>query len=69
MVTLASDGHSLIGKGGTGLGQIDADGNWIEKKQMTPVDVEGQEITPVKSSLITRFDWCISLKPKRSLRV
>lgn len=50
MVTLASDGHSLIGKGGTGLGQIDADGNWIEKNQMTPVDVEGQEITPVGSS-------------------
>lgn len=50
IVTLAADGRSLIGKGGTGLGQIDADGNWIEKDQMTPIDVEGQEITPVKSS-------------------
>jgi len=50
IVTLDADGHSLIGKGGTGLGQIDADGNWIEKDDMTPVDVAGQEITPVKSS-------------------
>jgi hypothetical protein len=56
MVTLASDGRSLIEKGGTGLGQIDADGNWIEKSQMTPVDLAGQEITPVKSSFASDIE-------------
>jgi hypothetical protein len=56
MVTLASDGRSLIGKGGTGLGQIDADGNWIERDQMTPVDAEGKEITPVGSSFASDIE-------------
>ncbi len=56
IVTLASDGRSLIGKGGTRLGQIDADGNWIEKKDMTSVDVKGQEITPVASSFATDIE-------------
>jgi len=48
--TLAEDGKTLIGKGGTGIGYVDADGNWIEKAELAAVNLEGEEIVPVKSS-------------------
>jgi hypothetical protein len=48
--TLAEDGKTLIGKGGTGVGYVDADGNWIEKANLTAVDLEGNVIDPVASS-------------------
>lgn len=50
LTTLADDGKTLIGKGGTGIGYVDADGNWRDKTELKPVDLEGNEITPVKSS-------------------
>ncbi len=50
LTTLADDGKTLIGKGGTGIGYVDADGNWRDKSELKPVDLEGNEITPVKSS-------------------
>ena len=48
--TLAKDGQSLIGKGGTGIGYVDADGNWCDKDQLSPVDMQGNTIVPVPSS-------------------
>ncbi len=48
--TLAEDGKTLIGKGGTGIGYVDADGSWIEKSDLTAVDLEGNQIEPVASS-------------------
>ena len=50
LATLAGDGCTLIGRGGTGLGWLDADGAWREKSELKPVDNEGNEIEPVKSS-------------------
>lgn len=50
LTTLADDGKTLIGKGGTGIGHLTADGNWVEKSDLNPVDLEGQPIVPVKSS-------------------
>lgn len=50
LTTLADDGRTLVGKGGTGIGYVDADGNWADKSSLTPVDLEGNEITPVPSS-------------------
>lgn len=50
LATLAGDGCTLIGKGGTGLGWVDADGSWCDKSKLTPVDKDGQEIEPVPSS-------------------
>lgn len=50
LTTLAEDGKTLIGKGGTGVGYLDADGAWIEKSDLTAVDLEGSEILPVPSS-------------------
>ncbi|QEG20647.1 hypothetical protein [Mariniblastus fucicola] len=48
--TLAEDGKTLIGKGGTGIGYVDADGNWVEKADLTAVDLAGNKIVPVPSS-------------------
>jgi len=50
LTTLAEDGKTLIGKGGTGIGYLDADDNWIEKSDLTAVDLEGKNIEPVPSS-------------------
>ncbi|MEM7456747.1 MAG: hypothetical protein AAF456_20555 [Planctomycetota bacterium] len=50
MATLAEDGKTLIGIGGTGIGYLTADGNWSDKSDLTAVDMEGNPITPVPSS-------------------
>ncbi len=56
LTTLAKDGQSLIGKGGTGIGYIDTDGSWCEKDQLNPVDLEGSPITPVASSFASPIE-------------
>ncbi len=53
LATLADDGRTLIGKGGTGLGWLDADGVWCDKSALRPINVDGDEIVPVKSSFGT----------------
>lgn len=50
LATLAEDGHTLVGKGGTGMGYLSADGLWCEKAELKPVDLDGQPISPVSSS-------------------
>lgn len=53
LATLADDGRTLIGRGGTGLGWLDADGSWCDKSNLTPINVEGDPIVPVRSSFGT----------------
>jgi hypothetical protein len=50
LATLADDGRSIIPSGGTAIITLSADGNWIEKKLLTPTDNQGAKITPVASS-------------------
>ena len=50
LATLASDGCTVVGRGGTALGTLDADGQWREKSELKPVDPEGRELLPVPSS-------------------
>ncbi len=50
LATLADDGRTLIGKGGTGLGWLDADGKWCSKSGLQPHDVNGDTIESVPSS-------------------
>jgi hypothetical protein len=57
LATLAADGCTIIGRGGTGFGYRSATGLWCEKKSLKPIDLEGQEIQPVPSS----FDAPIEL--------
>lgn len=57
LATLADDGCTLIGKGGTAFGYRSATGLWCDKKSLKPIDLEGREIEPVPSS----FDKPIEL--------
>jgi hypothetical protein len=50
LATLADDGRTVVGRGGTGLAYLSADRQWCEKAKLKPVDLEGKEITPVGSS-------------------
>jgi hypothetical protein len=50
LATLAGDGCTLIGRGGTGIGYRSATGLWCDKKSLKPTDLEGREIQPVPSS-------------------
>ena len=52
LTTLADDGKTLIGKGGTGIGYVTTDGNWIDKSDLQAVDLEGNPKTPVPSSFV-----------------
>src|SRR5262245_35975451 len=50
LATLAADGQTVVGRGGSGFGNLTVDGTWIEKAQLTPVDPAGQKVQPVPSS-------------------
>jgi hypothetical protein len=50
LATLAEDGRTLVGKGSTALGWLDADGCWCDKSDLRPVDLDGAEVAPVESS-------------------
>ena len=50
LATLAQDGQTVVGRGGTAFGTLTVDGTWIEKGQLKPVDPAGQTIQPVVSS-------------------
>ena len=65
LTTLSEDGKTLIGKGGTGIGYLTADGKWSDKSNLKAVDLVGTEITPVPSS----FAAPIQLKTEVSIDV
>jgi hypothetical protein len=50
LATLADDGCTVVGRGGTGIGQLSADGHWCDKQTLKPIDPEGKQIKPVPSS-------------------
>ncbi len=50
LATLADDGRTVIGRGGTALGMLSPEGAWLEKSQLRPVDVEGKPVVPVPST-------------------
>jgi hypothetical protein len=50
LATLAADGRTVVGRGGTAFGQLSADGQWCEKGTLMPVDLDGRQIVPVPSS-------------------
>lgn len=50
LATLADDGSTVVGRGGTGIGQLSAAGLWCDKQTLRPVDQDGKGIQPVPSS-------------------
>ncbi len=61
--TLTSDGHSIVGKGGSGIAYLSQDGLWRKKAELTPVDLHGKPITPAKST----FDEPVPLEKKATI--
>lgn len=50
LATLIGDGHSIVGKGGSAIAYLSADGLWKARSELRPVDAAGKPIAPVKSS-------------------
>jgi hypothetical protein len=50
LATLATDGRTLIGRGGLTSGFLSADGRWLERAALRPVGPDGETIEPVPSS-------------------
>jgi hypothetical protein len=63
LATLADDGCTVIGRGGTGIGQLTVDGLWSDKKKLKPIDIEGKPMLPVLASntapipLVKKATW------------
>lgn len=47
---LASDGKTLIDKGGTALAVLSEDGDWIDRRSLIALNQDGDQIEPVPSS-------------------
>src|SRR5262249_26849630 len=56
LATLASDGKTLLGKGGTASGFLSQDGAWLDRATLKPVDAFGDPITPGPSSFSAPVD-------------
>lgn len=50
VATLASDGKTLIPRGGTALGYVNGEGEWINRNELNPVSLDGEPIDEVESS-------------------
>jgi len=63
LATLANDGKTLIPYGGTAMGYISSDGEWVERTALKPVDLSGNELPLLSSS----FDITIELEKTATL--
>jgi hypothetical protein len=50
LATLADDGRTIVGQGGSAFAQLSPDGEWLEKSTLKAVDREGKPIVPVEST-------------------
>lgn len=50
LATLAQDGKTLIPYGGTAFGYVNADGEWIDRGDLVPVDANGNRMNEMPSS-------------------
>lgn len=63
LATLANDGKTLIPYGGTAFGYVNDDGLWVERSELSPVDLGGEALETLPSS----FDLTIALDKEASL--
>jgi len=56
VATLAEDGKTLIPKGGTALGYVNPDGEWVSRSDLKPVDLKGEPVDEVESSFDNPID-------------
>ena len=50
LLTLASDGKTLIPYGGTAFSYVNPDGEWVDRGDLQPVDMEGEPLKELPSS-------------------
>jgi hypothetical protein len=50
LATLAADGKTILGRGGTAAAFLSPEGDWLDRGALKPVDAFGDAITPVGSS-------------------
>ena len=50
LLTLAPDGRTLIPTGGTAMGYINPDGEWVDRGDLQAVDVDGNPLEELPSS-------------------
>ncbi len=50
LATLAGDGRTIVGMGGSAIALLSPEGQWLERAKLKAVDREGNPITPVASS-------------------
>jgi hypothetical protein len=60
LATLANDGKTLIPYGGTAFGYVNDEGEWVERSELSPVDLSGDALDVLPSS----FDLTIELDQK-----
>ncbi len=48
--TLADDGQTLVGSGGSAFASLAPDGTWLEKSSLKAIDSQGNPMVPVPSS-------------------
>ncbi len=63
LATLANDGKTLIPYGGTAFGYVNDEGEWVERSELSPVDLSGESLEVLPSS----FDLTIELNKKVSV--
>jgi len=63
LATLANDGKTLIPYGGSALGYISSEGEWVERGDLKPVDLSGNDMPMLESS----FDTTIELSGTATL--
>ena len=47
---LAADGKTLIDKGGTALATVNEEGSSVDRRELTPIDANGERVEAVESS-------------------
>jgi hypothetical protein len=50
LATLAEDGRTIVGMGGSAFAYLSPDGEWLEKAALKAVDREGKPVVPVPST-------------------
>jgi hypothetical protein len=56
LATLAQDGRTLVGEGGRGLAMLSPDGRWVDRKELRPIDMNGDPLEPQPSSFAAPVD-------------
>jgi len=67
LATLAYDGKTVISTGGTAIGYMNPEGEWLSRSDLTAVDSEGEPIAEVESSFKVDLVLDVTVTPEEFL--